>query len=131
MQREFGIRDSKFNKLGLHLNWLGNVVYYQLNCTDEDMMTFNYDEERLVYKKIQPIVEYLSGELGWGDYLTMQVSNFVDEEGNNSLSYGILFIFVGENLTITKFIWHVIGWILGITTLAVGIPMLVRAITGT
>ena len=52
--------------------------------------------------RLKPIVDYLSRELGWGEYLVPQISNFVDEEGNPSLSYGILFIFTGYKLTLTK-----------------------------
>ena len=55
-------------------------------------------------RKIQPVVEYLSRELDWGDYLTPQISNFVDEDENPSLSYGILFVFTPYRLTFAKFL---------------------------
>lgn len=103
IKREFKRRDSTFNKLNLKKNWLGNVVYLQLNCTDEDLMNFNYDEESMVTGKLKPVITYLSSELNWGDYLQMQVSNFVDEDGNKSLSYGILFVFTGYRLTPVRF----------------------------
>lgn len=106
MKQEFYTRDSKFNKFKLKRNWLGNIVYLQLNCTDEDLMNANYDSETMVMKKIQPIVEYLSRELDWGDYLTPQISNFVDENEEPSLSYGILFIYTPYRLTFTKFIMN-------------------------
>lgn len=109
MKREFYRRDSKFNQFKLKQNWLGNVVYMQLNCTDEDLMNANYDSETMVMRKIQPVVEYLSRELDWGDYLTPQVSNFVDEDENPSLSYGILFVFTPYRLTFGKFILMVLG----------------------
>lgn len=99
IKKEFYTRDSKFNEYKLQRNWLGNVVYMQLNCTDEDLMNFNYDPEKMVYTKIKPAVEYLSRELEWGDYLVPQISNFVDDEGTPSLSYGILFVFTPYHLT--------------------------------
>ena len=104
MKREFYKRDSKFNQFKLKINTIGNVVYMQLNCTDEDLMNANYDSETMVMRKIQPVVEYLSRELDWGDYLTPQISNFVDEDENPSLSYGILFVFTPYTLTFAKFI---------------------------
>ena len=104
MKREFYRRDSKFNKFKLKINTIGNVVYMQLNCTDEDLMNANYDSETMVMRKIQPVVEYLSRELDWGDYLTPQISNFVDEDENPSLSYGILFVFTPYRLTFAKFL---------------------------
>ena len=74
MKREFYKRDSKFNRFKLKINTIGNVVYMQLNCTDEDLMNANYDSETMVMRKIQPVVEYLSRELDWGDYLTPQIT---------------------------------------------------------
>ena len=104
MKREFYRRDSKFNQFKLKINTLGNVVYMQLNCKDVDLLNANYDSEAMVMRRIQPVVEYLSRELDWGDYLTPQISKFVDEDENPSLSYGILFVFTPYNLTFTKFI---------------------------
>lgn len=102
-------RDSKFNQYGLKLNWLKNVVYTQIDCTDEDLMNFDYDEERMVMSKIEPIVKYLGGEgLGWSDYLSPQISNFVDEFGEPTLSYGVLFVFSPYRLTFTKAIINAI-----------------------
>lgn len=104
IKREFKRRDSKFNKFKLKRNWLGNIVYVQIDCTDEDLMNANYDTETMLGLKLRPIVSYLSEELGWGDYLVPQVSNFVDEDENLSLSYGVLFIFTGYKLTFANFI---------------------------
>lgn len=102
MKSEFKRRDSLFNKYKLKLNWLGNVVYVQLDCTDNDLMNFNYVAEDMVMTKLKPIITYLSDDLGWGDYLTPQISNFVDEDENLTLSYGVLFIFTGYKLTMTN-----------------------------
>lgn len=102
IKREISRRDSKFNKFKLKKNWLGNVVYVQIDCSDEDLMNANYDAEAMLDIKLKPIVSYLSSELNWGDYLTPQVSNFVDEDGNPSLSFGVLFVFTGYRLTFTK-----------------------------
>ena len=93
IKHEFYTRDSKFNALNLKRNWLGDVIYVQINCTDVDLMNAEYDSERMVMLKLRPIVEYLSQELDWGDYLNPQIANFVDEDNNPSLSYGVLFVF--------------------------------------
>lgn len=109
IKKEIKRRDSTFNKLKLKQNWLGNIVYVQIDCTDEDLMNANYNAETMLDIKLKPIVSYLSGELGWGDYLVPQVSNFVDEDENVSLSYGVLFIFTGYKLTFTNFITYTLG----------------------
>lgn len=104
INKEFKRRDSLFNKLNLRKNWLGNIIYVQINCSEEDLMNANYNTETMLSIKLKPIVSYLSSELGWGDYLIPQVSNFVDEDGNLSLSYGVLFVFTGYKLTLSNFI---------------------------
>lgn len=108
IKHEYYLRDSKFNFFKLKRNWLGNIIYLQLDFTDEDLMNANYDSETMVMKRLQPIIEYLSRELDWGDYLTPQISNFVDEDENPSLSYGILFVFTPYRLTLGKFIMNLV-----------------------
>ena len=123
IKKEIKRRDSTFNKLRLKQNWLGNIIYVQIDCTDEDLMNANYNAEAMLDIKLKPIVSYLSGELGWGDYLVPQVSNFVDEDENITLSYGILFIFTGYKLTFTNFITYTLGML---TFLGVGIWALLK-----
>lgn len=122
MKALYKLRDSKFNKYNLHINKFGNILYTQINCTDNDFMNANYDYDRMVMMKLQPITDYLSEELNWGDYLTLQIQNFVDEEtGEPSLSYGILFIFTGYSMTMAKAFWFAL---FGLLLLAGGITAL-------
>ena len=123
IKKEFKRRDSTFNKLKLKQNWLGNIIYVQIDCTDEDLMNANYNAEAMLDIKLKPIVSYLSGELGWGDYLVPQISNFVDEDENITLSYGVLFIFAGYKLTLTNFITYTLGML---AFLGVGIWALLK-----
>lgn len=123
IKKEIKRRDSTFNKLKLKQNWLGNIIYVQIDCTDEDLMNANYNAEAMLDIKLKPIVSYLSGELGWGDYLVPQISNFVDEDENITLSYGVLFIFAGYKLTLTNFITYTLGML---AFLGVGIWALLK-----
>ena len=123
IKKEIKRRDSTFNKLKLKQNWLGNIIYVQIDCTDEDLMNANYNAEAMLDIKLKPIVSYLSGELGWGDYLVPQISNFVDEDENITLSYGVLFIFTGYKLTFTNFITYTLGML---AFLGVGIWALLK-----
>lgn len=124
MRSLYKIRDSKFNKFNLKLNKFGNILYTQINCTDDDFMNSGYDYERMVMNKIQPVIDYLSEDLNWGDYLTLQVNNFVDEDTNEpSLSYGILFIYTGYTMTMTKAFWTIVLGLLGIIGLSVGLAI--------
>ena len=96
--------NSKMTRFNIKKNGLGNILYVQINCTDADLMNNDYDYDRMLLMRMKPIVDYLSQELGWGEYLVPQINNFVDDDGNPSLSYGVLFIFTGYSLTMTKFL---------------------------
>ena len=108
IKREMLEPKSGMNTLGLKRNWLGNIIYTQINCSDTDLMNADYNFDRMIMTKLKPIVNYLGQDLGWSDYLVPQVSNFVDEEDNPSLSYGVLFIFTGYSLTLTKLLFSTI-----------------------
>jgi hypothetical protein len=114
---------SGMNNLGIKRNWLGNILYMQINCTDTDLMNAGYDFDRMVMIKLKPAVQYLGQDLGWSEYLVPKVNNFVDEEGNPTLSYGILFIYTGYRMTLTKALLWMLG-VLGV--IGIGIWALCR-----
>ena len=105
ISRELREPKSGMNSLGIKRNWLGNILYVQINCTDADFMNADYDYDRMLMTKLKPIVQYLGHDLGWSDYLVPQVNNFVDENDKPTLSYGVLFLFTGYSLTLTKLLW--------------------------
>lgn len=110
IKKEMSRAQSGMTTMNIKRNWFGNILYTQINCTDADLMNVDYDYDRMLDVKLKPIVSYLSGELGWGEYLVPQISNFVDDDGNPTLSYGVLFIFTGYSLTLTKLlIWSLIS----------------------
>lgn len=117
IKREMNEPKSGMNSLGIHRNWLGNILYVQINCTEANLRDADYNYDRMIMTKLKPIVHYLSQDLGWGDYLVPQVNNFVDEAGNPTLSYGVLFIFTGYSLTMTKVILGIIVGLVGIGSL--------------
>lgn len=123
IKRELAEPKSGMNNLGIKRNWLGNILYMQINCTDTDLMNAGYDFDRMVMIKLKPAVQYLGQDLGWSEYLVPQVNNFVDEEGNPTLSYGILFIYTGYRMTLTK----ALLWMLGMLgTIGIGVWALCR-----
>lgn len=116
IRREKNNPDSLFNKLNLKRNWLGNVLYVQIDGTDADFISADYSYDRLLENKLKPVVQYLSKDLGWGDYLVPQISHFVDDEGNKSLSFGALFIFSGySSMTFTKAFFAILGVLVALT----------------
>jgi len=114
VKRELADPDSVMNKYHLQKNWLGNIVYMQLNCTENDFRNFDYNTDRMVLGKLKPVVDYLGTELGWSEYLVPQISNFEDEEGTTTLSYGVLFIFTPYRMTMTKALMFALTVLAGI-----------------
>ena len=121
ISRELSEPKSGMNTLGIKRNWLGNILYVQINCTDSDLRNADYNFDRMVMTKLKPVVQYLGKDLGWSDYLVPQVNNFVDEDNNPSLSYGVLFVFTGYSLTLTKLLYTFM-FIIGL--ISVGILLL-------
>ena len=74
----------------------------QLDCTEQDFLSADYSYDRMLETKLAPVVDYLSSQLGWGNYLVPQISQFVDDDGEISLSFGVLFIFQGYSMSLTK-----------------------------
>jgi hypothetical protein len=108
IKREKRKTNSILNTFGIKSNWLGNILYAQINCTDGDFISADYSYDRMLENKLKPIVNYLSSDLGWGDYLVPQISHFVDDEGEPTLSFGVLFIFSGYSLTLSKIIFSIL-----------------------
>lgn len=100
--------DNMFNDLKLNHNWLGNIVYTQLNCTDDDIAKYNYSPIDAVMNAIKPHIDYLT-ELGWGEYLIPEITNFIDEDGNNTLSYLVLFVYAPIKFSLLKFVYKLIA----------------------
>lgn len=109
---EMSRADSKMTKLNIKQNWLGNILYVQINCTDLELRSADFSTDRMLLAKMKPIVEYLGEEMGWSEYLTPQISNFVNDDGEYSLSYGVLFIFTGYSLTLTKLLIFAVSTLL-------------------
>lgn len=109
IKQEYKNPDSPIHKYKIKKNWLGNILYTQIDCTESDFLSADYSYDRLLETKIMPIVKYLGTDLGWGDYLVPQISQFVDDDGEPSLSFGVLFIFQGYKLTMTKALLFALG----------------------
>lgn len=99
--------DEKFKELKLKRNWLGNVIYAQVDCNDRELVDADYSIYDLTMKKIQPYVNYF-GELNWSEYLVPEIANLQDEEGEITLSF--LFLFVYKPIVFT--FWKLIKFIL-------------------
>lgn len=95
--------DDEFQKLNLHTNWLGNVVYTQINFTERDLVDVDYSVHDMVMKGMEPYIDYFK-KINWAEYLIPQVSNLQEEDGEMTLSYIYLFMFIPKVFTFGKLI---------------------------
>ncbi len=98
--------NSKFNKLGLKVNWLGNIVYTQ-KIMDHNRV-IGLDERRknlYLIETTTPEHTYLFDELVWGEYLVTEFIDFSDEQGNISGYYGITFTFTPMTVNNPRLYW--------------------------
>jgi hypothetical protein len=121
---EMKLANSEFNTLKLKRNWFGNVLYVQLNFTENDLRLVDYDGEVLMQNSLKKYITYLSTTLGWGEYLGIQINNFVDDDGNATLSYGVLFYFIPYVISAK---WT-IKWLLIVAAIVVGLIFLLPLI---
>jgi hypothetical protein len=112
--------DSTFNKLNLHVNKLGNVIYVQLNYDDEKFMSSGYNVQNMVGKDLDKINSYLDNDIRWGEFLEQKISQFYDEDGFPTYSYAIEYKFV-DYLDAIKYILKVLGICICVSAFIIGI----------
>lgn len=112
--------NSKFNKLNLKTNKLGNIVYTQYDFSDNELMWADYNVYDMYMKKFADIWKYFTEDILWGDYVSGDVLNFTTEEGEPTMSY--MYMFKYEPILFTwKGLFKWFGIILGMVALIIGI----------
>lgn len=99
--------ESLYNKFDFSRN-LFYVIYtiINLNKLDEDLPE-QYRRFR-VFDELKPINRYLDEELGFADYLVPEIDQFYDENGNQTLQYGIIYRFAFKRLSLKWIIYRII-----------------------
>jgi hypothetical protein len=103
--------ESRFHELRLKRNKFGNVLYAQYNFTEKDLMYADYDVTKMVMRRVEKIVAYISETMGWGEYVSIDIKNFLDDKGDPTLSYGFVFQYMPKVFTF-KGLFKFIGWAL-------------------
>ena len=106
--RELKNPHSILNKYGVKRNWLKNILYFQVDIGNE----FDYAipgitpelREIQVFKNTEPLVSRLVDieELNWREYLNVDLQTLADENGNPSLTYGVVYYFYPYYLTLRR-----------------------------
>lgn len=106
--------DEEFKNLKLKRNWLGNVVYAQIDCSDRELVDADYSIYDLSMKKMQPYIDFFN-KLKWSEYLVPEIANLQDEDGEITLSF--LFLFVYRPIVFT--FWKLIVFLMSLGLLSV------------
>lgn len=98
--------NSKFNKLGLKVNKLGNIVYTQKIMDPNRTIGLNDRQKNLYLIEVSQIEHnYLFDELLWGEYLITNFIDFTDENGNISGYHGVTFTFTPMTVNNPRLYW--------------------------
>ena len=112
--KELNNPNSILNKYGVKRNWLRNVLYFQVNISNEfDYVNAGITPEmraEQVFKNTEPLVSKLVDmeELNWGEYLSVDMQTLADENGHPSLTYGVVYYFYPLYLTVGRTIRYLL-----------------------
>ena len=108
IKRERVNPNSEFNKLGLENNMFYNV-YLTISVEEaptDTPMPENIRKYRLI-ESLNPVHRYLDDTLGFSECLVPEFNQFVDDEGNETSTYLIVYRFAFNKLSLK---W-VLKWI--------------------
>jgi hypothetical protein len=105
IKREESNPSSFYNKVGFKHNIFYNL--YVPISIDEQYKDENENRKRLlVVQELTPIHQYLDEELRFAEYIVPEFNQFVDEKGEPTLTYGIVYIFAFKRITL----WWLVKW---------------------
>lgn len=106
--------NSKFSKMNLHLNKLGNIVYSSILLDKEHALYPDVQKVSFIKNFTYPAHKYLFDELLWGEYLVTEIQEFSDMNGNKSSYYGITYTFKPIAINNKKLYWQLLWWLLAL-----------------
>jgi hypothetical protein len=101
--------NSKYNKFGLNHNYF-YILYLPITLPQEDSALPDSIKRLRVMESLNPIHQYLDYELGFSDYIIPEFNQFYDDEGNPTLTYGIVYRFAFKKLSLKWVLRRIISW---------------------
>lgn len=92
--------NSKFHLYGLNHNYF-YVLYVPITLAPEDVALPDNIKRLRVIENLTPIHEYLDNDLGFADYIVPEFNQFYDEDGEPTLTYGIVYKFAFKKLSLS------------------------------
>lgn len=91
---------SKFHLYGLNHNYF-YVLYVPVTLPQEDAALPDHIKRLRIIEMLTPIHQYLDIDLGFADYIVPEFNQFYDEEGEPTLTYGIVYRFAFKKLSLS------------------------------
>jgi hypothetical protein len=99
IKKERSNPNSKFNKYELSANYF-YILYRAVTLPQEDTaLPDNIKRLRLV-ETLVPVHQYLDNDLGFAEYIVPEFNQFYDDDGNPTLTYGIVYRFAFKRFSI-------------------------------
>ena len=103
IKEERNNKNSKFHQFGMDHNYFF-ILYMVVTLPQEDEVLPDNIKQLKVFEVLAPVHQYLDSDLGFAGYIVPEFNQFFDEEGNPTLTYGIVYRFAFNRLSI--------GWVL-------------------
>jgi len=94
---------SKFNKFGLDFNFF-YVLYVPVSLPQEDAVLPENIKRLRLMEVLAPLHQYLDNDLGFAGSIVPEFNQFYDEENNPTLTYGIIYRFAFDTLSLKWFL---------------------------
>lgn len=91
--------NSKFNAFNLDFNFF-YVLYVPVSLSEENLNLPEHVKRLRLMEALSPIHQYLDMDLGFAGSIVPEFNQFYDEEGNPTLTYGIIYRFAFDTLSL-------------------------------
>lgn len=106
IKREEKEPKSKYHQFGFKRNYFYNI-YLTVSLDEVDLQTTEIVQRLKIVELLNPVHRYLDDELGFAECITPEFNQFMDDKGNKTLTYLIMYRFSFNKFSLN---W-VIRWI--------------------
>ena len=108
IQAERDNKNSKYNLFGLNHNYF-YVLYFPVTLPQEDSPLPDIIKRMRLLEILNPVHQYLDVDLGFADFIVPEFNQFYDEDGEPTLTYGVVYRFAFKKLSLKWLITRALG----------------------
>jgi hypothetical protein len=108
IKREEKNPNSLYNQFKFNKNYFYNI-YLMVSLDEVDLQTTEMVQRLKIIEMLNPVHRYLDEELGFAECITPEFNQFVDDKGNKTLTYLVMYRFSFNKFSLNWLIrWSVI-----------------------